>query len=170
MVIDKLENLEKYYALNPLFKEVAAFLAENDMNALPTGIHKIKGDDLFVNIQEAKGKTRDEAVIEYAMVRILNVCSFEILICTYEITAGALRGMNRSMVPTVLVLLGSCAFRLVWVATVFAHRRTFAVLMQVYPMSWIITGIAVVSAYFIISRKVFRRLREIRENAQKKEN
>lgn len=65
MVIDKLENLEKYYALNPLFKEVAAFLAENDMNALPTGIHKIKGDDLFVNIQEAKGKTRDEAVIEY---------------------------------------------------------------------------------------------------------
>ena len=65
MVIDKLENLEKYYALNPLFKEVAAFLAENDVNALPTGIHKIKGDDLFVNIQEAKGKTRDEAVIEY---------------------------------------------------------------------------------------------------------
>ena len=54
MVIDKLENLEKYYALNPFFKEVAAFLAENDMNALPTGIHKIKGDDLFVNIQEAK--------------------------------------------------------------------------------------------------------------------
>ena len=114
--------------------------------------------------------TADEAVIEYAMVRILNVCSFEILICTYEISAGALRGMNRSMVPTVLVLLGSCAFRLVWVATVFAHRRTFAVLMQVYPMSWIITGIAVVSAYFIISRKVFRRLREIRESAQKKEN
>ena len=65
MVIDKLENLEKYYVLNPLFKEVAAFLAENDMNALPTGIHKIKGDDLFVNIQEAKGKTRDEAVVEY---------------------------------------------------------------------------------------------------------
>ena len=65
MVIDKLENLEKYYALNPLFTEVAAFLAENDMNALLTGIHKIKGDELFVNIQEAKGKTRDEAVIEY---------------------------------------------------------------------------------------------------------
>ena len=65
MIIDKLENFGKYDSLNPLFKEVAAFLAENDMNALPTGIHKIKGDDVFVNIQEAKGKTREEATIEY---------------------------------------------------------------------------------------------------------
>ena len=65
MVIDKLENLEKYCALNPLFKEVAKFLAENDMNVLAPGIHQIKGDDVFVNVQEAKGKTREEAVIEY---------------------------------------------------------------------------------------------------------
>ena len=42
MIIDKLENLEKYYALNPLFKEVADFLKANDMNTLSTGIHKIK--------------------------------------------------------------------------------------------------------------------------------
>ena len=65
MIIDKLENLEQYFALNPLFKEVADFLRENDMNALATGIHKILGDDVFVNIQEAKGKTREEAVVEY---------------------------------------------------------------------------------------------------------
>ena len=65
MIIDKLENLEKYYALNPLFKEVADFLKANDMNILSTGIHKIKGDDVYVNVQEAKGRTRDEAVVEY---------------------------------------------------------------------------------------------------------
>ena len=65
MIVDKLENLEKYYALNPLFKEVAEFLKANDVNALATGIHKIKGDDVFVNVQEAKGKTRQEAVVEY---------------------------------------------------------------------------------------------------------
>ena len=65
MIIDKLENLEKYYVLNPLFKEVADFLRNNDMDALATGIHQIKGDDVFVNIQEAKGKKREEAVVEY---------------------------------------------------------------------------------------------------------
>ncbi|MBR5919081.1 MAG: YhcH/YjgK/YiaL family protein [Prevotella sp.] len=65
MIIDKLENLEKYCALNPLFKVVADFLKENDMNSLAPGIHQIKGDDVFVNIQEAKGKTCEEAVIEF---------------------------------------------------------------------------------------------------------
>lgn len=65
MIVDKIENLEKYYSLNPLFREVAEFLRANDMNALSTGIHHIKGDDVFVNIQEAKGKTQQEAVVEY---------------------------------------------------------------------------------------------------------
>ncbi|MCR5132023.1 MAG: YhcH/YjgK/YiaL family protein [Prevotella sp.] len=65
MIVDRIENLEKYFSLNPLFKEVAEFLKANDMNALETGIHKIKGDDVFVNIQEAKGKTAEQAVVEY---------------------------------------------------------------------------------------------------------
>ena len=65
MIVDRIENLEKYFALNPLFKHVADFLSANDMSALSAGIHHIKGDDVFVNIQEAKGKTKDEAVVEY---------------------------------------------------------------------------------------------------------
>ena len=65
MIVDRIENLEKYFVLNPLFKHVADFLSANDMSALSTGIHHIKGDDVFVNIQEAKGKTKDEAVVEY---------------------------------------------------------------------------------------------------------
>ena len=65
MIIDKLENLEKYFPLNPLFREVAEFLRLTDVDALSTGIHKIKGDDVFVNIQEAKGKKAEEAVVEY---------------------------------------------------------------------------------------------------------
>lgn len=65
MIVDRIENLEKYFALNPLFKEVADFLSANDMSALSTGIHHIKGDDVFVNIQEAAGKTKEQAVVEY---------------------------------------------------------------------------------------------------------
>ena len=34
MVIDTLENLEKYATLNPLFKDVCNFLKNNDLNAL----------------------------------------------------------------------------------------------------------------------------------------
>ena len=64
MIIDKLENLKKYESVNPLFAKVVEFLQQNDLNALEAGIHEIVGKDLFVNIQVAKGKTPDEAVIE----------------------------------------------------------------------------------------------------------
>jgi YhcH/YjgK/YiaL family protein len=64
MIIDKIENLKKYTSVNPLFAKVVEFLQHNDLNALEPGKHEIEGKDLFVNIQMAKGKTPDEAVIE----------------------------------------------------------------------------------------------------------
>lgn len=64
MIIDKLENLKKYVSVNPLFAKVVEFLQQNDLDKLEAGKHEIVGKDLFVNIQMAKGKTPDEAVIE----------------------------------------------------------------------------------------------------------
>ena len=64
MIVDTLDNLEKYISLNPLFEEVVKFLATNDLEELEDGKHAIKGEDLFVNITTAHGKTPDEAVFE----------------------------------------------------------------------------------------------------------
>ena len=64
MIIDKIENLEKYASINPLFPKVVEFLKANDLNTMEPGKYEIDGKDLFVNIQIAKGKTPDEAVIE----------------------------------------------------------------------------------------------------------
>ena len=64
MVIDTLDNLVKYESMNPLFKDVIEFLKNTDLNALEAGKHLIKGNDLFVNIDTAKGRTPDEAVVE----------------------------------------------------------------------------------------------------------
>ncbi len=64
MIIDTLENLKKYAAVNPLFEKVVAFIAENDLNSLEVGKHEIVGKDLFVNITTTKGRTPEEAVIE----------------------------------------------------------------------------------------------------------
>ncbi len=64
MIIDKIENLKNYASVNPLFQKVVEFIEQNDLNALEPGKHEIVGKDLFVNIQVAKGKTPDEAVIE----------------------------------------------------------------------------------------------------------
>ncbi len=64
MVIDTLDNLSKYESLNPLFKDVVEYLRNNDINTVEEGKHEIKGKDLFVNVTTAKGKTKDEAVME----------------------------------------------------------------------------------------------------------
>ena len=41
MVVDTLDNLEKYVSLNPLFEEVVKFIKENDLNKLEAGKHFI---------------------------------------------------------------------------------------------------------------------------------
>ncbi|MBP5197032.1 MAG: YhcH/YjgK/YiaL family protein [Bacteroidaceae bacterium] len=64
MILDNFSGLSAYVALNPLFNEVVEFLKENDLAALPLGKHAIKGDDVFVNVMESKGKTVDEARVE----------------------------------------------------------------------------------------------------------
>ena len=64
MIIDTLDNLEKYAALNPLFPKVVEFLKANDLSKMADGQYEIEGKDLFVNITTTKGKTPDEAFIE----------------------------------------------------------------------------------------------------------
>ena len=64
MIIDTIDNLAKYEAVNPLFKDVVDFLKKNDLNKLEAGKHPIKGADLYVNITTAKGRTPDAAVLE----------------------------------------------------------------------------------------------------------
>lgn len=64
MVIDTLDNLKMYESLNPLFPKVIAFLEENDLNTLEPGKHVIDGKDLFVNILNTPGKTKETANME----------------------------------------------------------------------------------------------------------
>ena len=64
MIIDTIENLGKYVTLNPLFADVVEFLKNNDLQTIEEGKHFIKDKDLFVNIQVAKGKTHEAAVLE----------------------------------------------------------------------------------------------------------
>lgn len=64
MIIDKIENLKNYAQVNPLFPKVVEFIEQHDLNALEPGKYEIEGKDLFVNIQMAKGRTPEAAVIE----------------------------------------------------------------------------------------------------------
>lgn len=64
MVVDTLDNIAKYASLNPLFEEMVKFVNTHDLSELEVGKHSIVGNDLFVNIAMANGKSEEEAVFE----------------------------------------------------------------------------------------------------------
>lgn len=64
MVLDSLENIRSYEALNPHFSKVVEFLATADLASLPLGRNTICGDMVYANVMEVKPKTKEEAFIE----------------------------------------------------------------------------------------------------------
>ena len=98
----------------------------------------------------------DPGVLVYANQRILIATTLELLTSIYEISAGAMRGLGHSLTPAIITFLGSCVLRLIWIATACRMVHEFWMLMIIYPISWVVTGIAMMIAYYFVKRKVFR--------------
>lgn len=65
MVVDTLDNLEKYASLNPLFAQAITYLKSTDLNAVEVGTKvELKGKDLVVNFAQANPKTKEQAKLE----------------------------------------------------------------------------------------------------------
>lgn len=63
MVIDRLENIEKYASLNPLFAQAIDFLKSHDLNALEIGKTELSMN-LLVNVAQTKPKAKEDAKLE----------------------------------------------------------------------------------------------------------
>jgi YhcH/YjgK/YiaL family protein len=68
MIIDTIENLNKYVGLNPLFVDVVTFLKDHDLSTMEPGKYPIKDQELFMNLQVAKRRTKNTAPIESHVV------------------------------------------------------------------------------------------------------
>lgn len=98
--------------------------------------------------------TTDAEVIHYGAIRMEGVLLFQFIACSYEVTGSALRGMGESMLPTIMTVFGTCILRIIWVFAVLPHYTGFAHLLQVYPLSWILTGTMVIIAYKLKMRQI----------------
>ncbi len=97
--------------------------------------------------------TKDPAVINAGIIRLrvmgLSYCVSAFMDCTI----AASRGLGKSFIPTIIVFLGSCVFRIVWVYTVFAHFRTIFSLYLLYSFSWAITATAEIIYFAVYYKK-----------------
>ncbi|MBE8955449.1 MAG: MATE family efflux transporter [Quinella sp. 2Q5] len=89
----------------------------------------------------------DPEVIRLGVVRLWYIVAPELVNVLMEGLSGALRGYGISLTPAVITLVCVCGVRVAWVFTVFAKIPTYAALMAVYPVSWVITTIVLVGAY-----------------------
>ncbi len=97
--------------------------------------------------------TTDPAVVEAALPRAgIMACSYW-LSCFMDNTLSASRGLGKSLVPTVMVIMGSCVFRVVWVYTIFAYLGTLTSLYALFPFSWVITAVAEILYFVYCYRK-----------------
>ena len=92
--------------------------------------------------------TNDSAVVDAGIMR-LSVMALSYAISAFmDCTIAASRGLGRTIVPTFIVIMGSCVFRVVWIYTVFAYFRTIQSLYLLYGASWLVTAMAEIF-YFV---------------------
>jgi len=64
MILDSLEQADRYVALHPLFARAFEFLRGTDLFALEPGMHTIQGEQLFAIVEDCAGRTWAEAKLE----------------------------------------------------------------------------------------------------------
>lgn len=96
----------------------------------------------------------DEAVIEAGLQRTRIMCFSYAVSAFMDSSIAACRGIGKSLVPTVIVIMGSCVFRVVWIYTVFAYFHTIPSLYLLYIFSWTITAIAEIICFTVNYKKL----------------
>lgn len=168
-------NLEilGYYILNSFGQAAVTFVGQNYGAGNLKRCRKITKQvlilDELVTIVVAVlliyfGKTllmlfnEDPKVIYYGYIRVYTLLSAAVINVVIEVLSGSMRGYGASMVPAMVTFIGICGTRILWVYTVFAQSHSWATLMAVYPVSWLVTMLVMIYAYF-------RQMRKVREEA-----
>ena len=98
--------------------------------------------------------TDNPQVIAYGKIRFAYAILYGSIPAFYEVTGSAMRGMGVSLLPAVLTIFGTCAFRVIWVLLVVPSHHTFEMVMIIYPLSWVLTGVLVMGAYLLLRKKL----------------
>lgn len=82
----------------------------------------------------------NEDVLFFGSERMFTVLLFQFVASYYEVIGATMRGLGHSMTPALITIFGTCVLRLFWVAFLPADA-SFAMLLAVYPASWMLTNV-----------------------------
>lgn len=97
--------------------------------------------------------TKDPDVIAVGCVKLTIVCFTYFTFVPNQVCGGCLRGMGKSITPTILNALFTCVARIIWVYTAFRFKPDLQTLFLAYPVSWVLSSVSILLAC-IIERKL----------------
>ena len=97
--------------------------------------------------------TSNQEIIEIGSIRMYVVVGLLAINVFLDVFSGALSGMGKSLPPALTCMAGVCGIRILWVIFVFPRYKSFASLMVVYPISWILTISVIMGIYFYNVRR-----------------
>ena len=103
--------------------------------------------------------SNSDTVVAAGMARIAIMFPLYILCGLMDVIVGSIRGIGYSITPMIVTLLGACAFRVVWIATIFQVPRfhTPETIYWSYPISWALTFLTHLVCLVIMMRRLYRR-------------
>ena len=96
--------------------------------------------------------TSDKAVVDAGITRLSIMALSYSASAFMDASIAASRGLGKTAVPTFVVVMGSCVFRIIWIYTIFAYFHTIQSLYILYVFSWGITAIAENIYFFHVYR------------------
>ena len=85
--------------------------------------------------------TKDPAVISTTYEMMTYFVPFYFIWAVIEVLSAILRGTGDVVRPVIMIGLGICLLRIVWIFTVFARFHTLPVLCYCYAISWFVTAL-----------------------------
>lgn len=95
----------------------------------------------------------NKEAIEFAQFRMAIIMSAAMVNGVMNVNAGALQAYGYTMLQMISNLVGVCAFRIVWMEFVYKYNKSPLMLWIAYPISWVVTCIAIFIIVMIITYK-----------------
>lgn len=96
----------------------------------------------------------DPQVIEFGLSRMAIISCTYFLCGIMDVMVGSIRGLGYSVMPMIVSLTGACAFRVLWIFTIFQWEHTLFILYISYPISWILTAGVHILCYRHVHKKL----------------
>ena len=99
----------------------------------------------------------ENMAFEAANLRMLIIGIPYFLFGLMDDCSGVLRGLGKSLLSTIISLIGTCLLRVIWLTVFFPMNPTLPMVFICYPITWILTGVVDFIVIQVLLKKIIKK-------------